>query len=218
MNKTVILLSGGIDSTTLAYYLKKQGNELYPIIFDYGQRHKKEIQVAIASAISITGANPEVIDISNCSNIFKGSALTDNIQVPTKIYDRETMSQTVVPNRNMIFISFATAYAMTIHAELVAYAAHSGDHFIYPDCRPEFAQDMNNAIQDSSEALIHLITPFIHKSKAQIIKIGIELRVPFENTWSCYNGQELACGKCGTCVERLEAFELNNIQDPIKYK
>jgi len=218
MNKRAIcLLSGGIDSSTLAYYLGAQEIDIFPLTIDYGQRHKKEILSAFKIA-ALLNTELKVINISRNSFLFKGSALTDSIEVPHEEYDKKTMSLTVVPNRNMILLSMAVAYAISIKADMVAYAAHSGDHYLYPDCRPAFVNAMKLAIAASTEDKIKLETPFINKSKSDIVRIGIEHRVPYEHTWSCYQGEKLACGKCGTCRERLQAFRDNNAVDPLKYK
>lgn len=217
INKTVVLLSGGIDSTTLAYYLKSNGDKIFPVVINYGQRHKKEIECAKKIADNLQ-TSLKYISLESCKEIFEGSSLTSEIDVPEGYYTDANMSITVVPNRNMTLLSLATAYALTVEASYVAYAAHAGDHFIYPDCRPQFSKSINDTIAFSTEAKVHLVAPFINMTKADIVQIGLNLKVPYEDTWSCYNGQEVACGKCGTCVERLEAFEKNNAIDPLKYQ
>lgn len=219
MKRAVVLLSGGIDSTTLAYHLKYHNRDLLPICINYGQRHKKEIQAAEAIANSLE-RKLEVIDLSSSANIFAGSALTSDIKVPEGYYTDKNMAITVVPNRNMVFISLAVAYALSHGADTVAYAAHSGDHAIYPDCRPEFADYMIDAVSTATDREVTLSVPFLYLTKADIVKIGLNKNypVPYELTWSCYNGREKHCGKCGTCVERLEAFKLNQAIDPVKYE
>ena len=210
--KCVCLLSGGIDSSTMMYHLRD--NELYPIAINYAQRHIKELGAAMKVSQAL-GLKLECVNLE-APVIFKGSALTDNIEVPEGHYQAENMRATVVPNRNMILLALATAYAVSIKANFVAYAAHAGDHYIYPDCRPLFADAMREAIKQATG--IHLLTPFINMTKAQIVDLGISLQVPYNLTWSCYKGRNKACGKCGTCVERLEAFALNHIKDPIEYE
>lgn len=212
--KGVVLLSGGIDSSTLLYYLRSQEHSLLPITFKYGQRHEKEVESARAIAISLN-LSIKVVDISGLG-LFGGSSLTDDIPIPEGHYTDESMKLTIVPNRNMVFLSLATAYAVSMGCEYVAYAAHAGDHFIYPDCRPEFIDSIAYSIKLAT-GNVGLVTPFSHLSKAGIVRLGLGLKVPYLMTWSCYKGDEVACGRCGTCVERLEAFSLNNEKDPIDY-
>ena len=127
------------------------------------------------------------------------------------------MQTTIVPNRNMLFISHAIAYAISNQIDQVWYGAHAGDHFIYPDCRPEFLSAMNVVAQTCHTFPISVEAPFLNLTKAEIIKIGLELGVDYAKTWTCYEGQDVACGKCGSCNERLEAFEINNFIDPLSY-
>ena len=127
------------------------------------------------------------------------------------------MKSTVVPNRNMILLSLATAWAVSKKADSVSYAAHSGDHAIYPDCRNEFAEALDKAIRLADWQEVYLNRPFVDLTKADIVKLGSELNVPFEQTWSCYEGQEVHCGRCGTCIERREAFYLAGVEDPTEY-
>jgi 7-cyano-7-deazaguanine synthase len=127
------------------------------------------------------------------------------------------MKSTIVPNRNMLFLALATSYALSIDASAVAYAAHNGDHAIYPDCRSEFADAMQTAIQLADWNTIELMRPFVDWSKADIVQRGYQLNTPLERTWSCYNGGHVHCGRCGTCIERREAFDLCGIKDPTLY-
>ena len=140
------------------------------------------------------------------------------MEVPKGHYEDESMKTTVVPNRNMILISLATAYAVTVQAEEVWYGAHGGDHAIYPDCRPEFVSKINEVTQLANYSPISVKAPFIDLTKDEILSLGIELSLDFEKTWTCYEGNALACGQCGSCIERLEAFKNNLIEDPLKYQ
>lgn len=128
------------------------------------------------------------------------------------------MKLTVVPNRNMILLALAGAWAVSTKSEAIAYAAHAGDHAIYPDCRPEFAEAMQGALLLCDWHPVRIARPFLAMSKADLVKLGAELGVPFALTWSCYKGGDKHCGKCGTCVERREAFELAGVPDPTKYQ
>jgi 7-cyano-7-deazaguanine synthase len=128
------------------------------------------------------------------------------------------MKATIVPNRNMILIAIAGAYAISVRADCIAYAAHAGDHAIYPDCRPEFISIMEQAIAIADWQSVLLASPFAHRTKADIVRMGATLGVPFEDTWSCYKGGERHCGLCGTCIERREAFILAGIEDAVEYE
>lgn len=220
----VALLSGGMDSTTLAWYLRGLGFDLHLLSVDYGQRHKKELEFAARQAWEL-GADHDVIDLTSLTSLLSGSALTDDaVDVPHGHYAADNMKRTVVPNRNatMLAIAYAVAGAKSAHA--VAAAVHAGDHFVYPDCRPEFIRWFEAmqvpALEDVPEhgQPIPLVTPFLHMTKEQIAALGSELGVDYVNTWSCYEGQEIHCGECGTCVERKEAFHLAEVADPTTYR
>ena len=216
--KTLVICSGGLDSVTLAYLVAKQHQLAAIVSFDYGQRHQKEVEYARLCAERL-GAPYQLIDITSIGQVLTGSSLTDDIDVPDGHYAEDSMKSTVVPNRNTIMLSIAFGMAVSIGADTVAAAVHSGDHFIYPDCRPEFidsfAAMQKLALQDLAE--IELFAPFVHRSKADIVRSGADLNVPFADTWSCYKGQDIHCGRCGTCVERREAFQLAGIEDPTEY-
>ncbi len=220
--RAVVVLSGGLDSTTMAYSLRAEGYSLASISFDYGQRHRKELEFAEQSSADL-GASWTLIDLhaAGLTSVLAGSALTDDtVAVPDGHYADESMRITVVPNRNAIMLSIACALAVTREAEAVAFGAHTGDHFIYPDCRPEFVRAFSTMVNLAVEgfASIDILTPFLSMTKADIVKRGNELHVPFERTWSCYKGGALHCGTCGTCYERREAFALAKIVDPTEYE
>ena len=206
-----------MDSSVLLYQLVNAGVEVKTISIDYGQRHKKEIQLAREMANSL-GIEHQVADLTPITHLLAGSALTSpEIEVPEGHYAEDNMKATVVPNRNMILLAVATGWAVSQKFDQVAYAAHSGDHAIYPDCRTEFAEAMEKAIELADWHGVKLERPFVDITKADIVKIGHDLGVPFEKTWSCYKGEDLHCGKCGTCVERREAFHLAGVEDPTEY-
>lgn len=213
MNKAVVVISGGLDSSTLLHRIKADypGYELHGISFDYGQRHRKELQFAERQC-EYAAAHHEVVDMRFIHNLFaeSGSSLVTDNEVPEGHYAERNMKATVVPNRNMIMMSIAAGYAVSIGARVLATGVHAGDHFIYPDCRPEFFSLLDRAIYVGNEGFIRtnfeLRTPYIHKTKADIALDALHLEVPIEDTWSCYKGGELHCGRCGTCVERLEAI------------
>lgn len=220
--KTVLSLSGGLDSTVLLYHLKyKMGHEVLCLSVNYGQRHKRELQAAERIAF-LNGCQWKLADLTAIKDLFAGSSQTSTgIAVPEGHYAEESMKQTVVPNRNMVLLSLATAWAVSAKADFVAYAAHAGDHAIYPDCRPAFAEAMGDAISLCDWHKVKLIRPFLYPTpmdKTTVALMGKELRVPFAETWSCYKGELFHCGKCGTCHERREAFQLAGIDDPTIYQ
>jgi len=214
--KMVLTYSGGLDSTVLLYELRRQGHEVKCLSVDYGQRHRKEIEAAAAICREL-GVEHRVADLRAVQPLLAGSALTDDLPVPEGRYDDASMKQTVVPNRNMILLSLAIAWAVSLKADAVAYAAHAGDHPVYPDCRPAFIEVMRQAARLCDWHPVELLAPLADRRKADLVRLGAELGVPFEHTWSCYRGQAVHCGRCGTCVERREAFRLAGIPDPTAY-
>lgn len=216
--KTLLICSGGLDSVTLAYKIAKEHVLCGLLSFDYGQRHKKELAFAARAALDL-GVPHYISDISGIGKLLSGSALTDDVDVPDGHYAEESMKITVVPNRNAIMLSIAYGIAGAKGLDAVAAAFHGGDHFIYPDCRPGFAQafaEMENKAMEGF-ADIRLYTPFIEISKGDIVREGLKIGVPFEKSWSCYKGGDIHCGRCGTCVERQEAFALAGALDPTVY-
>jgi 7-cyano-7-deazaguanine synthase len=213
----VILLSGGMDSSTLlAHTIDAFPDGRHTCIsFDYGQRHSRELHAA--NDISHYYNTPH--QIANLRQVGKefmfGSSQTSGMQVPHGHYTDASMKVTVVPNRNMVMLSIATAFAIATKSDFVGYAAHAGDHAIYPDCRPEFVTAMGEAIRLCDEHKVSIYTPFIDSTKAQILEEGLYRNVPYELTWTCYEGGEHPCQKCGTCVERAEAFAINKHGDPL---
>ena len=216
--KTVVIFSGGLDSTTMLYSLRDQGHELRCIGFDYGQRHRVELQAA-QSIAKLVGVPYQGIDLSALGPVIAGqsSQVNPDVEVPDGHYSEESMKATVVPNRNMIMLSVAVAHAISVDYDAVAYGAHAGDHTIYPDCREVFVDAMRSVISLCDWKQVELLTPYLHKSKSEIVAEGAKLEVPFGETWSCYKGGETHCGTCGTCVERREAFTLAKISDPTQY-
>ena len=211
----VLILSGGMDSTTLLYKMRSEGYEVDALTFNYAQRHKKEIASAkaIAQRLHITH---QVVDLSSLASLLGDSALLGGMQVPSCHYTEEAAKKTVVPNRNMIMLSVAAGYAEAHEIPEVFYAAHKNDSTIYPDCRPEFVQALRPAIRLATAwHPVELQAPFVEMSKAEIVRMGLALQVPYHLTWSCYKGEEKPCRTCPTCIEREEAFALNGCRDPL---
>lgn len=216
--KTIVICSGGLDSVSLAHKVAAEHTLHSLVSFDYGQRHKKELDFAAACALRLKVPH-KIIDIRAIGESLGGSALTDDIDVPDGHYEEESMKVTVVPNRNAIMLAIAFGVAAAQKADAVAAAVHGGDHFIYPDCRPDFIdafQIMQNKALDGY-ADVRLYTPYVNGSKADIVTDGAKFQTPFADTWSCYKGGENHCGRCGTCVERREAFHVAGIADPTQY-
>jgi 7-cyano-7-deazaguanine synthase len=219
---TVAILSGGLDSTVLAASLKAQGHEVACMSFDYGQRHRRELEHArvVAEALSLPWT---LIDVSALSELLVGSALTDPaVPVPDGHYAEPSMRSTVVPNRNAIMLAIATGYAVANGHQAVAFGAHAGDHYVYPDCRPAFVSALEQALRLGNEGFavddFRLLAPFAEMTKTDIVRLGAKLDAPMELSWSCYRGAEWHCGTCGTCVERREAFAEAGVADPTAYE
>lgn len=230
--RAVSLLSGGLDSTTLLYHLRSENTEPTALIVNYGQRHAVELLAAM-SIVEELGIDYRSIDFSaTAAKLFKGaksSQVGDLVDVPHGHYAAENMKTTIVPNRNMMLIAMAGALAESIGAELVCFAAHAGDHAIYPDCRPDFYASATTTLHLATGGKVQLYNPFIYRTKTEIAAIAHELKVPVGLTWSCYDPQDpqevnaggvghlIHCGQCGTCVERKEAFRDAGVPDPTEY-
>ncbi len=212
--KCVVVLSGGPDSTVVAYWAKQQGYDVNCISFKYGQIAEKETGKArtLAQRLSVP---IKVIDMSSLKDIFKGvTSLCDrNITLTS-----EFSQPIVVPFRNAIFLSVAVSYAAALCAKTVFYGAHGGDAANYPDCREEFYKSLEQTAKFGTEMDIEIKAPFSSISKAELLKIGAKLSVPFELTWSCYLDGAKHCGKCESCTNRKAAFKEAGIPDPTQYE
>lgn len=218
MSKTVVVIySGGMDSFTLLHRALAEGYRVHALSFDYGQRHVRELEAASAVCTEL-GLPHKVLDIRSLQAVMAGSALTGGSEVPEGHYEEESMKSTVVPNRNMILLSLATGYAVTVSADAVWFGAHGGDHAIYPDCRPEFVEKMDAVCRVANYEPVAVEAPYIRADKAEILAEGLAMGLDYSQTWTCYNGRHKACGVCGSCVERLEAFASQGIADPLPYE
>ena len=216
MTKIIVVYSGGLDSFTLLNEAIRSGKDVSALSFDYGQKHNKELHF-VEKFCAQESIDSKIVDVSSIKELFQGSSLTDEIDIPKGHYEDDSMKSTVVPNRNMILISLALGYAVTKEAEEVWFGAHAGDHAIYPDCRPEFVEKMDAVARIANYSPIAVKAPYIAMSKTEILAIGLNMQLDYGLTWTCYEGKELACGSCGACHERLESFAANKVIDPIKY-
>lgn len=213
-SEVILIYSGGLDSTVLLYHLIDAGFYVRCLTFDYGQRHRREIDSA--RDICQTRVVEHCVAKLDAERIFFGNALTDpDVEVPEGHYEDPSMKATVVPSRNAIMLSIAAAWAISTKSPLVAFAAHAGDSVIYPDCRASFVQAMSLVFQLADEYGPQVFTPFLTMSKTEVVLRGAALEVPFGLTWTCYNGASEPCGKCGACVERAEAFQQAGVEDPL---
>jgi 7-cyano-7-deazaguanine synthase len=218
----VVIASGGLDSTAVAYWLADRGSRLKLLSFDYGQRHVKELRYAARLAERLD-ARHELVDLTSVGALLGGSALTDAaVAVPDGHYTDASMRITVVMNRNAIMLSVAVGAAVAAGADAVAFGAHAGDHSVYPDCRPAFFDLFERSVRAGNEGFLpvgfQFLAPFLWETKADVVRTAARLGVPFEQTWSCYKGGDRHCGTCGTCVERIEAFAVAGVEDPTEYE
>lgn len=226
--KALVLVSGGVDSTTcLGMAVKEYGHEnVVGLSIFYGQRHDKEIKAANAvcdfyKVEHITLDLSTMFQFSDCTLLQHSDG-----EIPEESYAEQLSKtdgkpvSTYVPFRNGLFLSSASAIALSKGCSKIYYGAHSDDAAgnAYPDCSEAFNKAMNTAIYEGSGKQLEIVAPFISLNKSQVVKKGLEIGVPYELTWSCYEGHEKACGKCGTCIDRKAAFELNGVKDPIEYE
>ena len=212
--KCVVVLSGGPDSATVAYWAKNQGYDVNAITFKYGQIAHKEIECARKIAEKLA-APIKVIDLSSLKEIFHGVTSLCDENIPLTSSFTEPI---IVPFRNAIFLSAAVAYAVSINANKIFYGAQGSDEPFYPDCRKEFYEAFEKAAQLGTCKEIRVEAPFNGNTKSELIQIGSKLGVPFQLTWSCYRDKEKHCGKCESCVNRKKAFDQAGIRDPTEYE
>ncbi|GHC26008.1 7-cyano-7-deazaguanine synthase QueC [Aidingimonas halophila] len=214
----VVIYSGGMDSFTVLHHAIHLGYRIHALSFHYGQRHARELDVA-AQVCRQLKVPHQVVDIRSIHGLIDRSALTDSDRdMPGGEYDHDTMAATVVPNRNMILLSLAIAKAVNIGARRVFYGAHGGDHVLYPDCRPAFVQRMNDVAAIANFDAVDIVAPYLEYDKADILADGLAMGLDYRDTWTCYLGEEKACGDCGSCRERLAAFNANGVVDPLPYR
>ena len=215
--KVLTLVSGGMDSVTALYDAAQSHQIVVALGFDYGSKHNpRELPLGVWHANKL-GIPHRTIRLPFINELFDSDLLRSGGPIPEGHYEEANMKQTVVPFRNGIMLAVAAGYAETIGAEAIVIAAHAGDHAIYPDCREGFMQAMGEAITQGTYAQLILLRPFIAWNKSRIVQRGVELKIDYARTWSCYKGGDRHCGVCGTCVERREAFQLASVKDPTDY-
>ncbi|MBI4228902.1 MAG: 7-cyano-7-deazaguanine synthase QueC [Deltaproteobacteria bacterium] len=220
--KVVVIASGGIDSSTLLFKTVNENYKTYALTFMYGQKHRREIDTAkwICEQLKVSH---KILDLSVLKDVLSGSALTDSSisipEVPAEVLHYDTLKTTIVPNRNSIFLSIAIGYAVSIGANQVFFGAHHSDRGVYPDCRIEFVEAFQSAERLAVDnASLTIKAPFAHMEKSEIVRLGTELGVPYQLTWSCYKGGDLHCGVCSSCRERKRAFTQSGVSDPTRYE
>jgi len=216
--KVCMGLSGGLDSSTLLAILVDNDEDVLCLGFEYGSKHNKyEIESAKKIA-KYYNVDYKLIDLTNVGKILKSNLLLSGGEIPEGHYQQENMKLTVVPGRNLMFASILAGYAESNDCEAIALGVHQGDHEIYPDCRKEFIKALDSCIYLSTNRKVEVITPLINMDKGEIVAEGLALEVPYQLTRTCYKDQEKSCQVCGSCNERLEAFSINCVEDPIEYE
>lgn len=217
--KVVLGLSGGMDSATLCAYYLDRGFDVFPIQFEYGSKHNQYEREAARQIAQYYNLAIQEINLDFIGQLFQSNLLKKDGAIPEGHYTDKTMSLTVVPARNIIFASIMAGYAWSIKADIVALGVHAGDHAIYEDCRAGFVAAMNAAIIAGTGDKVRVEAPFQYMDKTEILKLGmLDLLVPYAMTRTCYKEQELSCGRCGSCIERLEAFSNIGLKDPVNYQ
>lgn len=222
-NRAVVILSGGMDSATvLGKVIQEYGSSsVHALNFDYGSKHNSAERTCARGLVAHFGLSTDQykeVDLPFIKDLFRSKLLQGQGVIPHGHYADEIMRDTVVPFRNGIMLSIAVGYAESMGAQAVYIGNHAGDHPIYPDCRPEFIQAIDAAARAGTYADVSVVSPFVNYTKADIVREGAKLGVPYELTYSCYEGRKAHCGRCGTCVERKEAFALAGVVDPTEYK
>lgn len=213
----LVVCSGGVDSVTALYWAKTRYARVEVVTFNYGANHNKRERACLMAVCAKENVKVTRIDLP-LGKYFKSSLLSGAKAIPEGHYAADNMKSTVVPFRNGIMLSVAAGLAESNGLDEIVLGNHSGDHTIYPDCRPDFIEGIGAAIKAGTWKHIKVVSPFCDKTKADIVKVGAKLGVPYELTYSCYKGGKRHCGKCGTCVERKEAFQLAKIKDPTVYE
>jgi 7-cyano-7-deazaguanine synthase len=217
MGKILAICSGGLDSSIMLHSLKGL-YDISALHFVYPSKHSERETMALVRLTCSLKVKYIQMNVSPIFQFMKSSLLKSGEDIPEGHYEADNMKSTVIPFRNGIFLSIAAGIAESEGFEFIAIANHSGDHHIYPDCRPDFIETMGKTINFGTDGKVDLMSPFLHKNKAEILALGLNLGTPLEQTWTCYKGKSKACGKCGACQERLEAFKICGVKDPLIYE
>lgn len=216
--KIILSFSGGMDSTTLLYKLINEGHEVLCVSFSYGSKHNSQENKCAKLICQNLGVELIEVDLSFVGKLFKSNLLKSGGEIPKAEYNETSITKTVVPGRNTIFMSILAGLAESKEASHIAISNHAGDHAVYPDCRPQWVAAMGLTIFLGTSNQVELLAPFTNINKGKICKIGKKLNIPYEKTWSCYEGGEIHCGACSTCIDRKAAFSYANLKDPTSYK
>ncbi len=218
MGDAVILLSGGMDSGVLLAWSRDRYERIHGLYFNYGSKHAAREYRKTEELARYYGAELKKIELPFINELFSSSLLASGEEIPEGPYAEDNISSTVVPFRNGIMLSIAAGYAENLEISIVLIASHSGDHPIYPDCRPGFTEAMSKAAQEGTFTGVSILAPFASYDKKRIAELGRSLDFDFRMTFSCYKGQELHCGKCATCLERKVALGFEQDLDPTEYE
>lgn len=218
MNKAILSLSGGADSTTLLAHMLKHNRQVQAVFMTYPSKHSTHEDIAAKKTTDYYGIELTRVNLWLLFNKFRSSLLGGGGDLPEGHYEAESMKKTVVPFRNGIFLSILAGLAESWQCSEVWIGAHAGDFVIYPDCRPQFLSHMCSAIMEGTETRVGVVSPFRDLTKTTILKAGLELGVPYYLTRTCYSDHRVACGRCGACVERLSAFKEIGVEDPLEYQ
>jgi 7-cyano-7-deazaguanine synthase len=223
MKRVVLSVSGGMDSATLIGYYLERGYEVFPVHFQYGSKHNRYEEIAFNKLMHFYGleAKEKTIHVAGLFEHSTSALMLHGSNIPEGHYNDDNMRQTVISGRNLVFASVLAGYAESINADIVALGVHDGDHHIYRDCRPRWIERLRSLIAYQTDDKINIEAPFLGIDKTGILNIGMNFSVvptPYEFTRTCYKNQPFACGRCGSCVERLEAFANIGIADPVLYQ
>lgn len=218
MMKAIVSLSGGMDSTTVLAAAIESGAEVQGVVFAYGSKHNPYENRAAFTVAEHYGIPVRLFDLSSIMAGFDSDLMKSGGAIPEGHYEAENMRRTVVPGRNTIFASILMGLAESEKASEVWLGIHAGDHFIYPDCRPDWLTAMNEVAQTATEGKVSFKAPFLYENKLGILRYGVQRKVPYHLTRTCYSDQPIACGRCGSCQERLAAWRELGLDDPIEYQ